>query len=155
MITRKYLVLGQIAFIMIVAGALYFVYPHVDYTLSGNVVHFNSENSHILIFSQSPDFSNPKYVNFDEGGYLKLNAGTYYWKPANSFVTGFSKSFTIDSEAVLELRRDNGDISMKNIGNVKINITKSEGGLMVGHIILEPEQSDITEDTGTYVGGEQ
>jgi len=46
-----------------------------------------------------------------------------------------------------------------NIGNVKINVTKSKSGVMVGHIILEPEESEEiagaeNQEDIEYKGGE-
>jgi len=59
--------------------------------------------------------------------------------------------FTIETEVGMKIEREN-ESELVNVGNVKINVTRSKSGMMVGHIILEPNASKKIEDKGEYAG---
>jgi FkbM family methyltransferase len=42
-----------------------------------------------------------------------------------------------------------------SIFSSKINVSKNKEGVMVGHIILNPEESEKVENEGQYVGGQE
>ena len=147
----------QAVFLIVVLVGLYFIYPKASMELQGNSVNLKSINAHVIVLSENPDFSNPRYLEINEGENISfnLNPGTYYWKSDNGMIQGMKNKFTIESEVGLGINRENetGESDLVNIGNVKINVTKSKEGVMVGHIILEPEKSEKIEDTNEeYVG---
>ena len=153
---KNKIIIGELVFLILIITAIYVFYPKVDYDINGEVIRFNSINSDVVIFSESPDFSNPRYINFEnEETYVRLDPGKYYWKAANNFVKGFKNEIEIDSEVGLEIDRDDEDAEIKNIGNVKINITKTDDGITIGHIILDPLESEKIEDIGEYTGREE
>ena len=41
---------------------------------------------------------------------------------------------------------------MINVGNVKINVTKNEEGILIGYVTLEPDELKEIEDKGEYMG---
>ncbi len=161
-INNRHIIIIQIAFILVVFIGIFFFYPKVGYNINGNIVQFSSINSNVIIISKNPDFSNPKYVNFEKDNvYVQLESGKYYWKPANNLVKGFKKEFEVKSEVGIKISRNeseyntNSSAEIKNIGNVKINVTKRDDGVMIGHIILEPEETKEIEDKGVYEAGEK
>jgi len=38
------------------------------------------------------------------------------------------------------------------VGNVMLNVTRNKEGMMVGYIILEPNDSEEIENSGEYAG---
>jgi hypothetical protein len=147
------IVIAQIAFIALALAIVYFLYPKVDARVTGNAVSFSSENTEVVMISQNPDFSNPMYVEIGNGKNLSVNLkpGAYYWKPSNSFISGMRGEFVIESEVGLGVSNDS---ELVNIGNVKVNVTKSKEGVMVGHIILEPDEKEKIAE-GEYTGRQE
>jgi hypothetical protein len=146
---HKKIIAIQIVFLIIVLTALYFLYPNVNVDISGNVVSFDSGNAATIILSENPDFSNPRYIDIKEQENLsfELPPGTYYWKTTNGMIQGISHEIEIPSEVGMKIAREQGnDSKLVNVGNVKINVTKTKQGIMVGHIILEPNQSQEIQD---------
>lgn len=149
------IIIGQGIFLVMVITALYFMYPRAEINVNGNFVKFNSINANVIIISENPDFSNPRYINLNETKNFSFNLspGKYYWKSDNGVISGFKNEFTIDSKVGLLINRSENESDLVNVGNVKINVTKSEGGIMVGHIILEPDEREgINDKNETYTG---
>jgi hypothetical protein len=146
-------IIMQSVFLIGVLIAIYFLYPKMNVDVNGDRVRFNSINAHVVMISENPDFSNPRYIDMNEIENVSfgLNPGTYYYKASNGFISGFKKEFTIGSEVGMNLKKEGNETGLVNVGNVKINVTK-KGGVMVGHIILEPEQEEKIEDSGQYIG---
>lgn len=137
--------------------ALYLLYPRTNLEINGTLVNFKSLNSNVIIISENPDFSNPRYLDVSEKKNISfdLQPGRYYWKASNSILTGWKQEFRIESEVGMEIDREENDSELTNIGNVKINVTKNEEGTLVGHIILEPNQSQEIEDSGEFTGRQE
>ena len=114
----------------------------------------NSINANAIILSENSDFSNPRYLDLSERKNISFNLkpGKYYWKADNFIIEGLKKEFTIESEVGLNINRVENRTDLVNIGNVKINITKDDEGIIVGHVILGPEESEKIEDSGEYTG---
>ena len=148
------IILLQMIFLVGVFIAIYFAYPKTELEVEGNFVKFKSINSNVIIISENPDFSNPRYLEVGKGENLSFNLkpGTYYWKASNGIIEGLKNKFTIQSEVGLGIEHEENETKLVNIGNVKINITKNKRGVMVGHIILEPNESEKIEDSGKYIG---
>lgn len=148
------IIIMQGIILVFVLTAIYFVYPKTEVNVNGNFVNFNSINAKIIIISENPDFSNPRYMDLSERKNISLNleSGKYYWKADNSIIEGLRNEFTIESEVGMEINRNENESELINVGNVKINVTKNDSGALVGHIILEPEQSEKINDSGEYAG---
>ena len=144
----------QAIFLVIILAALYIIYPRANAVVNGNFVKFNSINANVVIISNNPDFSNPRYIEIGKNKSITydLNPGTYYWKSDNGIIQGLKNKFTIESEVGLGIQKNENDSGLVNIGNVKINVTKSKEGVMVGHIILSPDDSEKIENNGQYTG---
>ena len=153
---NRTIIITQVVFLVLVITLIYIFYPKIEYDVNGNIIRFNSINSNVVIFSENPDFSNPRYVNFEEKEvYVKLEPGKYYWKASNNFIKGFENEIEIDSEVGLGINRNDSNVEVQNIGNVKINITRTDEWIVVGQIILDPLESEKIEDKGQYTGREE
>jgi len=148
------IIIAQMLFLVVILSVIYILYPRTEITLNKDFVSFNSINANVIIISENPDFSNSKYLDLSERKNisLSLGPGTYYWKSDNGFVQGMKNEFTIESEVGLNINRGENKTDLVNVGNVKINVTKDEKGVMVGHVILGPEESEEIEDSGEYTG---
>lgn len=144
---------AQAIFLVIVICAVYFMYPRINVNMHENVINFKSINANVIIISENSDFSNPRYIQIgkNENISLNLNPGTYYLKSGNNYIESLKKKIEIKSEVGIEIENDS---DLVNIGNVKVNVTKNSAGVMVGYIILEPNESEKIEDTqnNEYVG---
>ena len=153
----KIIIAAQMIFLIIVASVLYFFYPKTNLNIGGNLVSFNSINANVIVLSENLDFSNPRYIDFERRKSISfaLESGTYYWKASNSLIESLKNKFTIDSEVGMRIDREKDNESeLVNIGNVKINVTKTKSGTMLGHIILQPNESEKIEDEADdkYIG---
>ncbi len=152
------IILVQLVFVIASLTFVYFMYPRTTFEISNNSASFKSINANVILISENPDFTNARRIDLskDKNTTLDLVPGTYYWKPVNTFVNGISKTFTIDSNVGMEIKRKENESDLVNVGNVKINITKSKDGIMTGRIILEPNESEIIEDRNEdYVGRQE
>ncbi|MBD3252827.1 hypothetical protein GF386_03790 [Candidatus Pacearchaeota archaeon] len=155
-IKHLHIILAQALFLIITFSFVFVFYPRTDVSISGNFVKFDSVNSDIIIISENSDFSNPSYIDLKKLNNISfsLKPGSYYWKPSNGIIEGFTNKFIIKSEVGLGIERDE-NTSLVNIGNVKVNVTKNKEGVMVGRIILEPEESEKIEDKGEYTARQE
>ncbi|OGJ17935.1 hypothetical protein A3K73_02565 [Candidatus Pacearchaeota archaeon RBG_13_36_9] len=148
------IIAAQIIFLFAVVLIVYLLYPRTEVNIEGTVVKFNSINANVIIISENPDFSNPRYLNFEERKNISfsLKPGTYYWKASNGYIEGVKKEFTINSEVGMKIDVEENNTKLVNIGNVKLNVSKNSEGMMVGHIILETEEEKEIDNSGEYVG---
>lgn len=149
------IILAQAVFLIIVFVLIYVFYPRASIGVDGDLVNFASINAKVIMISNNPDFSNPRYFDVSDikNFSFRLKPGEYYWKSDNGLIESRKRGFEIDSEVGLDINRSE-DTELVNVGNVKINVTKGEGGVMVGHVILEPEESEEIKDKGEYTGRE-
>lgn len=128
------IIIGQAIFLVLALIVIYILYPKANIEVLDNNVKFNSINANVILISDKPDFSNARYIDFSkEKNYsFNLSSGKYYWKSDNGIISGISHNFIINSS-------NNSDL--EEIGDVKINIS-NKNGVMVGHIVLEPENLD-------------
>ncbi len=149
----------QAIFLAVVLIALYLLYPKTSVNVEGDVINVNSINAEVIIISENPDFSNPKFIGLEKNKNVSFNLGpgTYYWKASNNFIEGLKNEFIIESEVGMEIERKENESELVNVGNVKINVTKSEEGVFIGHIILEPNETEKIEDEAEekYVGRQE
>lgn len=145
----------QILIIMTVFMVVYMLYPRAEAKISGNIIKFKTTNANVIAISENPDFSNPRYLDFENNAInLSLNPGTYYWRASNSYIEGLTKEFTVESEVSMKVDIEDNATKLVNIGNVKLNVTKNKEGMMVGYIILEPTETEEIANEGEYLGGQ-
>jgi hypothetical protein len=130
---------------------VYILYPKTFVDVSGTFVNFKTINANVIILSKNPDFSNSHYIDIDEQIGFNLQPGRYYWKSSNGYIDSLQDDFEIKSEVGMKIEENESELV--NIGNVKMNVTKSREGILVGHIILEPSGSEeIENENETYTG---
>src|SRR3989338_2521650 len=153
------IIIGQVIFIVLALALVFMLYPKTSMGVNGNAVSFNSGNADVIIISENPDFSNPRYLDFGNESNLSfsLKPGTYYLKPANNFILGMAKKFTIESDIGMKIEKQGNESDLVNAGDVKINVTKTKEGITIGYIILEPEEGEMIEDSGdiNYTGRQE
>ena len=152
------MITGQVIFLILVLTGIYYVYPKAEVDVNKDWVQFKSINANVIMISENPDFSDPRYIDLTERKNMSLNLvpGTYYWKSENGFISGWKNEFTIDSEVGIKINRSENESGLVNLGNVKINVTKNSDGMMVGRVILEPDSSEKIEDKNeTYIGRQE
>lgn len=150
-IRNKKIIAIQAIFLIGVFVFILFAYPRTNVNVKGNAVMFDSINTNTITISENPDFSNPRFIDINKNVTIYLKPGTYYWKAGNGLIEGLSGEFVIDSELGLAINRDENETNLVNVGNVKINVTKT-GDIFVGYIILEPNETEKIEDKGNYTG---
>ena len=155
--THIKIVMGQAMFLMLVVAGIYFIYPRANVDVNGNFVNINSINAKVILISENPDFTNPRYIETDKVKNISfdLKPGTYYWKSDNGIVEGFKNEFTIDSKVAMNINKSENESDLVNVGNVKINISKGKDGVMVGRIILDTGESVEIEDKNESYTGRQ
>ena len=153
------IIIFQGIFLLLVLGVLYFLYPKTSIELTENLVNFKTINANVIIISENPDFSNPRYLEVEKGKEISfsLNPGKYYWKSSNGYIEGMKKEFTINSEVGMKINTEENESNLVNIGNVKISVRKNNEGVMVGRIILEPDEEQEIEnkENETYIGEQE
>ena len=149
---HKIFIVAQIAFAIIVVIALFILYPRAKLDLEGNIVNFNTINANVIILSANPDFSNPRFIDIESNVSFNLKPGKYYWKAGNGIIEGLSKEFEIKSEVGLSIIEKGNGKEIQNVGNVKVNVSKTADGSFVGHIILEPDEGEEIENEGEFTG---
>jgi len=150
------IIIGQAILLLVVVILVYILYPRIDAIVTGDLIRFNPINAKVILISDEPEFSNPRYIEInDEEISFNLKPGKYYWKASNGIIKGFTNEFVIDSEVSMKVDIEENNAHLVNVGNVKINVSKTKGGQMIGHIILEPEQEDMIENAGDYTGRQQ
>ena len=154
---HRNILIVQLAIIVLIVVAIYILYPKVNVDANGTLVKFGAINANVVMLSENPDFSNPRYLDFNEREDITfdLSPGKYYWKPSNNLISGLKRKIVINSEIGIGINRSENETNLKNIGNVKINITENKDGIMVGHIILEPNEEEEIEDKGEYTGRQE
>jgi len=153
----KIIIIQAMVLGLVIVG-LFIFYPRAEVSVVGDFVRFSSINANVIVISENPDFSNPRYLLLNETKDLSLNLkpGTYYWKGDNGIIEGIKNEFTINSEVNIKINTTGNESELVNVGNVKINIMKNKDGVMVGRIVLDTNESQKIENINeTYVGGQE
>jgi hypothetical protein len=154
------IILVQGIFLVLVLGLIYYMYPRTQVDVKADWVNFNSINAKVIMISENPDLSNPRYIEIEPGKKLsyELYPGTYYYKSDNGIIQGLKNEFKIDSRVGLNLKDKGNQSDLVNVGNVRINVTRARNGMMVGHIILEDggeEAIENLEKNEEYIGRQE
>ena len=156
----KFIVALQLIFLAGVVIFLYVFAPNLDYPPNGaqldrNDVEFKFKNANVILVDDNPDFSSPVKIDLSEleGKSVSFEAGTYYWK-AEGILGSLKRKFTINSNVGLEIIEENS--SLKNVGNVPLNVTEKTQSGTVGLAILDVEvEYPIENNSNVTYRGEQ
>mgnify|MGYP001597787650 CR=1 FL=1 len=148
-IKRKIIILAQVIFLISIFSLVYLLAPHANYPKNNamvgySIIEFDIDNTDIILIDDNSDFSSAMKINLKERNTAKilLEPGTYYWK-AVGILESSVKKFTIMSEVSLELKNS----SLRNVGNVPLNVTKKGGGIITGLVILDVRTEYFANDT--------
>jgi hypothetical protein len=143
--------------ILLIGGIFSFVYlsaPKLEYPLDGalineDFVQFRFKNANVILVDDNADFSSPKMLNASELNSIGIGMkpGKYYWKAVGN-IESFSREFVVDSKIGLEL--DKNESVLKNVGNVRVNVSEGNGGALSGLVILDVDVEypvNITNET--------
>jgi hypothetical protein len=146
---QKIIIAAQLIFLIGIFSLVYLIAPHTNYPknnamLGYSIVNFDIANTNIILIDDNPEFSSPMKINLKERNTTRifLEPGTYYWK-AVGVLESSVKKFTVMSEVSLELKNS----SLKNTGDVPINITKKSMGTMTGLVILDVGAEYVANNT--------
>ena len=67
------IIIGQVIFIVLALALVFMLYPKTSMGVNGNAVSFNSGNADVIIISENPDFSNPRYLDFGNESNLSFS----------------------------------------------------------------------------------
>lgn len=155
------LVVGlQILLIGSVFSFVYFFAPKLEYPSDGalineDFVQFRFKNANVILIDDNEDFSSPKMLNASELNSvgIGMKPGKYYWKAVGN-IESSTREFVVDSKVGLELNKSNS--TLKNVGNVEVNVSEKKSGGISGLVILEVEAEYLVNMTNeTIYRGEQ
>jgi len=143
--------------ILLIGGIFSFVYffaPKLEYPSDGalineDFVQFRFKNANAILIDDNEDFSSPKILNASELSSvgIGMKPGKYYWKAVGN-IESSTREFVIDSKVGLELNKSNS--TLKNVGNVEVNVSEEHKGVLSGLVILDVEAEypvNITNET--------
>lgn len=140
----KLFVITQVFLLLGIFGFFYFFLPHLDYPkdnelFNQNTVDFKFRNANVILIDDNPDFTSPKEINLETTNITKIrfDPGTYYWKAEGDLVESSQRKFIINSNVGLEL--DSNNSTLKNVGDVSLNITEESENGINGLVILDIE----------------
>jgi len=126
--------------------------PLDEYETNENSVLFVIENADKLLIDDNMEFTTPEEYVIGEGLKINLKPGKYYWKAVGVFKSEI-RSFTINSEVILELRKiEEGRYGVVNSGNTRLNVDVYNGTAIVDKMKLKV--GDEVEVNGNKIVGE-
>ncbi len=129
------------------------IYPLHGMTISNSDFLFEIANSDEIILSPDKDFLNSMFLK--EGDEIILPPGTYFWKVKGMLKDSGIKNFTIQSEVSLVLKEKDGSYHLQNLGNVDLNVTKTQGDkITLGTILRVGEIQEFEKEEAVYEGGQ-
>jgi len=69
----------QVIFLIAVIVAIYFLYPKTEININEDIVRFKSINANVIIISESPDFSNSRYLKINDA-FRPISVQERYYK---------------------------------------------------------------------------
>ena len=149
--------------ILLIGIIMFFVYssaPKLEYPLDGasideDFVQFRFRNANVILIDDNQEFSSPKMLNASDLNSvgIGMKPGKYYWKAVGN-IESFTREFVIDSKVGLDLNKNNS--TLKNAGNVEVNVSEEHGGGLTGLVILDVEaEYPVNLTNETIYRGEQ
>ncbi len=167
----KMIIAMQVVIVVFALGFVFLFTPNLQYPrnneiISGNVVGFEFKNADSILIDDNPDFSSPQMVDLNELGEiegeisedikLRFEPGTYYWKAVGNIFESKVRSFIIDSEVGLELKKGEDNSTITNVGNVAVNVSEERSGSISGLVILDVQVEHVVNpENNTIYRGEQ
>ncbi len=156
----KAIIMLQLTFVLGIFFFVYFFAPQLEYPKDNAILNkkdigFKFKNANVILVDTNKDFSSPKEIDLDSLNITNIlfEPGVYYWRAIGILKSPIRK-FTINSNVGLELDKENS--TLKNIGDVQLNITKKNNLGVSGLVILDidVEYPVQLEANTTYHGGQ-
>jgi len=156
----KAIIILQLTFILGIFFFVYFFAPKLEYPKDNAILNkkdigFKFKNANVILVDTNKEFSSPKEIDLDSLNITNIlfEPGIYYWRAIGILKSPIRK-FTINSNVGLELNEENS--TLKNIGDVQLNITKKNRSGITGLVILniDVEYPIDLEANTTYHGGQ-
>ncbi len=151
----KKFVMSQIGAVIFIIVFLILLYPRVGIEKNSDIVRFYSTLSLMengIEISKSKDFSNSGVLEVGSEKIVKLEPGEYYFRPYNKLLRGFVRKLIVDSDVSLTVGED---YEVRNVGNVKINVKRTNDGNYVGVVQLSPNEGFLEDQSGVDYEGRQ
>jgi len=128
----KVILVEAVIFFLLIGGLFLFTPKILGVEREDKLTFFKFSNAYAILIDDNPEFTSPEKIN-DKA--MKLNPGKYYWKAIGLLGESETGDFNIDSEVIISV--DIEDKTLKNEGNVPINVDKKTGGVISGNMIIE------------------
>lgn len=147
---------------VLVLGILIFLFfstaPSHIYPLQGMVVSepdfvFEIENGEEVVLSVDKSFANP--IVLKEGADITLPPGEYYWKVRSKLRESDVKTFKIQGRVGLDLKEKEENYELQNSGNVGLDVTKENEGVISSMTIDVGENKIVEKDNSKYEGRQE
>lgn len=154
--TEKKVIIAEAVFILGVFAYLFFsTAPSQIFPLQGMVIIepdfvFEIENGETVLISIDENFTNQ--IVLREGDEIVLPPGEYFWKVKSTYRESEIKTFTIQSQAGLNIKEREQNYELKNSGNVDLNVTKENEFGISSMTIDVGESEDVEKDDSNYEG---
>ena len=110
-------------------------------SVDGDIL-FEFERADVLLIDDNMDFSTPEEYRVVDGERIELEPGVYYWKVIGVLKSEIRK-LTIQSRVELKLVEREGNMTVVNVGNVRLNVDVYDGEELIGR-----KRLDIGEESG-------
>lgn len=127
-------------FILIIVSLSYFTPKMGGINKEDKAVFFKFTNAHAILIDDNPDFTSPEKIS---DKVIKLKPGSYYWKAVGILGESETGNFTVNSEVIINIEIDDGETTVTNQGNVPVNATKKQGGVIIGNMIIEMKDKEV------------
>ncbi len=126
--------------------------PIDDYETSETEILFSIEKADVLLIDDNFDFTTPDEYSLEDGLRINLKPGKYYWK-AVGILESEIRTLTINTEINLLLEFDGEGYSVRNAGNVRLNVDVYNGTDLVEKVKVVVSDS-IAVEGDKFVGGQ-
>ena len=126
--------------------------PIDDYETSETEILFSIEKADILLIDDNFDFTTPAKYSLEDGLGVGLGPGKYYWK-AVGILESEIRTLTINTEINLLLEFDGEGYSVRNAGNVRLNVDVYNGTDLVEKVKVGVSD-DIAVEGDKFIGGQ-
>lgn len=126
--------------------------PIDDYETSETEILFSIEKADVLLIDDNFDFTTPGEYSLKDGLKINLKPGKYYWK-AVGVLESEIRTLTINSEINLMLESDGEGYSVRNVGNVRLNVDVYNGTELVDKVKVGVSDS-VAVEGDKFIGGQ-
>jgi hypothetical protein len=125
------LIVGSLVFLLVLVGySQPMILAPLDNLKTSESVLFSVENAQEILIDDNLDFTSPERYVLEDSLRITLDPGKYYWK-AVGILPSEIRSLEIKSRVELKLISNNGEYSVVNIGNTRLDVDVYNGTKLV------------------------